>query len=80
MPKGCRLLVNGLSRLLLAEEALLDPPNILGLRDVGENLMIEFRSIPSADSGEMDRARLWARERAECLGLENIDGAGLRSN
>lgn len=42
--------------------------------------MMSFRLIPSAESGDTDSALFLQCEIAECLGLENIDGAGLRSN
>lgn len=46
---------------------------------MGEIRIMALRSIPSPESGDMDSGRLRC-DLAECRGLENIEGAGLKSN
>lgn len=41
--------------------------------------MMAFRSIPSAERGDIDKARFCRCDLAECRGLEKIEGAGLKS-
>ena len=54
-------------------------PLIFANKDVGDNRMSVFKSMPSDDNGEKDKARFLDRARAECLGLVKLDPSGEKS-
>ena len=59
---------------LEAREAADDPldPVMNATRELGDVLMIAFKSIQSVDNGDIDRPLFWPRRTAECRGLEKL--------